>query len=701
MRIFLQMLYEFSKFSKIYCSFSTIILIAAIFLRVFPFQLNADNTVVIRTKNNSYAGIVINENKSSFVYSTYDFLLEDAAFKIEDNSGKIIHFLSTPFIADENACVKIKLAEFFKNAPQLRPYTQLNIDGNATIENSFLRKEVEIMGINKNFFEFNFQESGYCTGTPIFQNDNFIGLISNNSINLQVQNYWSEHKLSISKNLNISAIRVYSSMHWSSLGNRELRHKLKLINESNKLLKPFINLINFWMLFPYRPFPENFLTHPSLSPWLKEHNERTKTHDKILKKIRLKPSVYVGLIDNITQCTLQRGKRLQSFCSTKIQQLKINSKIHSIQNILKKHLSQWLQINRILKNRIKNFHYLLPSEILKLNKKSMPRTHKTHSKKRVIVKKTKPENKSQIYDKLLIIEKNDSTEFLSAIVNFKSELFAVASQSSFFEKPALFNFFSLKSHRLIKFSTLEYSSNNPIIRIKISNNHLSSIPIATISSKPAVCISMNPISFFIHTEKIQSSNLNKNLKFSIQAGGLLLNSNQEIVGIPVRFDNLFPSSKKQYKIARLNNNSWHSIEYLRFLKAARKLHNYIKKSNDLINLFNNLKFQTYIELPSTMSPFFQKWILQHNANVMKRKLAGKLSRKNHFIKHKYQCLFYNEIIQLESYFKNLLEKSSEYPTPYFTQKANYAKNRIKNTLKKLLLKEKDFLEKYPATRPAL
>jgi len=650
-------------------------------------------------------GIIINEGNISFVLTDYNLLKINSKYIITNVSGQTLHPLSIPEISSDTGYIKIRLDKYQENGfIKASEDSTINIGEKVIVANGTSEKECTITGVGINSFELNIPPGlNFTSGAAVLKNGKVTGVICHDENNIQINDRWTENRVIINSPTKIKALRITTRQSFYPLNTNYIKEHISAILKSDSFMPEYVNIINYWMIFPYRTFPEGYKTTPSLTPWLNEHNKYTKKYPAILKKTLKTPSDYKGLISNIMKNTIIRGNRLKAFATAEINQLKIKSKLSIITQNAEIRRRQWIQILKLLNSRIQTLNSVFPNDLKTLNRKLKEKTLKKKKRKAKTKKKIKQISEPINCSNIVIGTFSNQTNFLALRVEFHDETYAVSTLDIFLKNPLPFKLYSLKQNKYIQISDFEFSENSPLVKMKISHPQENILPfkIAPKSSKPEICFALDKDSALLHCQYTQTALLNKNMKINLNGGACLVDSKKRIISMAQR-KNLFIKNST-LKNVKLINNSWKKINLKSFLNNADLLKKQIKNYSDLEFLFNSLHMYSFTDIPPNIAGTYRQWLIQHNANTHKKRIAGKVSSKNHFIKHNYKCLFYNEIIQLKSYIKNSLNKSSQpqYSIPYFQHNAQELNSKLKKLLSKIIAKEKDYLKKHPSARPTL
>jgi hypothetical protein len=225
--------------------------------------------------------------------------------------------------------------------------------------------------------------------------------------------------------------------------------------------------------------------------------------------------------------------------------------------------------------------------------------------------------------------------------------------------------------------------------------------LAPVSAKPSACLALDSDTGLVHAQYITGSAVDKNLKIAFSGGACLTDSKNRLISFS-SIKNPF-SRKAAHKMIKVITAKWSASDPETCFNEFSAAEKFISRYRSLEILFSRLHMYSFSDIPYEISGSYRHWLVQHNINSFIKKKAGKVSPKNHYIKHKYQCLFYNEIIELKSYIRTLLKQSSQmyYSNTYLKKTMNELRSKLNKLLTKTVSKEKDYLKKHPSARPAL
>jgi hypothetical protein len=663
------------------------ILILSLFIAsLYNTKIFAYNLIKVENSKNSYRGITVKENNKYYIYLTQKSLLL--------NGNKNPYQGYKKFQLNNLQLAKYSDLARFQILGELAEYSIINYSKSINFATEFQIENFngkilkgKIIGIGINYFETNLSAQNVITGTPAETDKEIFALAANPECHLQINEQWCANRIQLVKNKHLFLSRLNKNFIWEKPEFESFEALKKYLIDSEQFIEEYINIVNYWCENPYRVLSKTIDISSKLKNWKEEHNNRTKSYSKILSLCKEKPIRRKGIIYNLIKNTLTRGTLLKQYARTKNNQFKLKQPSEFLRDYSNKLLDSWHKIDKMLELRIKNLEFMLPYQIEKYLKKRKSKIIKIKNKKSISKIKLQVGNT----DHLLIL-KSGIKHFLIPTVKFDKENYILIPQSFFLNNIQQIKVFNLYTGDLVHLDYNKSFASDNLIRIKINSNSNTGFNIAPASTKTKFIYSMNAISSVVHLEPIKGVNLNKNLKDSIQNGGIICDTNNRLIGLAIRNDTLF-AEKSRFKLCRLAKEKWKPIQIKHFIKEFTKIKKLLHKTKNLAYIENSYSMNKFNEIKMDILPVFIPLMQEINKCVFKHKLMRITSHGAPLGKHKYLCQFYTILLRLNIFNKIILNTlmKNDFSTLYLNtlkqkiiNKNQYLRDNLKKKINKLL-----------------
>lgn len=296
----------------------------------------------------------------------------------------------------------------------------------------------------------------------------------------------------------------------------------------------------------------------------------------------------------------------------------------------------------------------------------------------------------------VILNSSTGEEYLCAVIKANNELYAISSQSIFFNKISKIKLRAFSSGKVLKYQAFQISKNDDLVRFKLKpTKSIIPLPIAEQESNGEI-YSMNPLSGIIFKYKLKGTRINIQ-NSPITSGSPIINTNGEFLGVVSRLDT--GMNKKSYNLCSYKKkNSWSKKKPFSFSKLVYSLTQY-KEDLNLLNYLNkNNRPNSFVEFKPQNKTKFKSWLDMQNEQFMIRSFNRASSAQQ---RHKDQCIFYAQIKRLASYYNTITYslKHGKWSSTYLKNQAVSLYSISNNNKTKLNTTLKEMVKQYPALKP--
>ncbi len=294
-----------------------------------------------------------------------------------------------------------------------------------------------------------------------------------------------------------------------------------------------------------------------------------------------------------------------------------------------------------------------------------------------------------------VLESREGGEYLCAIVNMDGGVFAVASQSLFFDPVPVFRLKAFNTGEVLRQASFEFALQGDFVRVKLDESQVDAG--MGLGENPQMVYSITENDGIVYRSEAKGGNLYKD-SFRCAPGSPVLDSDGRFVGVASRTDDGI--GEIELAAAVLGSDvKWQAASPQSFAKQAFLLRELRDLYKALSHAHRHSGINRFIEIDANSHRQLLPWLKDQNVKALANSLA-KPTREDAMREHRARCLHYTNLRRLAVFFSSsaISVRQGRWPSEYLKENAQKVFDLHDKATQKIQAELKVMLERHPSVK---